>query len=101
MTKEKTVDDLLHFMRQVENPYWMIDIVERMRWIPVEERLPNPDDQILLSFENFDIPLVGHYEEDGDGGAFYVGDDLESCASAYLFVNAWMPLPKPYRPKGE
>ena len=34
-------------------------------WIPVEERLPDPDDHILLSFENFDIPLVGHYEEDG------------------------------------
>lgn len=74
---------------------------EHMRWIPVEERLPDPDDNILMSFENFNIPLVGHYEEDGDGGAFYVGDDLESCASAGLFVNAWIPLPKPHRPEGE
>ena len=72
-----------------------------MRWIPVEERLPDPDDNILMSFENFDIPLVGRYEADGEGGAFYVGDDRESCASAYLFVNAWMPLPKPYRPEDE
>ena len=27
------------------------------RWIPVEERLPEDDNYILLSFENFDIPL--------------------------------------------
>jgi len=33
-----------------------------------------------------------------EGGAFYVGDDEESCISQDLFVNAWIPLPKPYRP---
>lgn len=67
-------------------------------WIPVEDQLPETDDYILLSFENFDIPLVGRYEADKDGGGkFYVGDDMESCISADLYVNAWMPLPKPYR----
>ena len=28
-------------------------------WIPVEERLPEDDNYILLSFENFSLPLVG------------------------------------------
>lgn len=38
------------------------------RWIPAEERLPDGKDYILLSFENFSIPLVGRYEEDAEGG---------------------------------
>ncbi len=69
-------------------------------WIPVEECLPDNSEYILLSFANFSIPLVGRYEEDSDGGAFYVGDEEDSCVSQDLFVNAWQPLPEPYR-KGE
>lgn len=70
------------------------------RWIPVKERLPEDDNYILLSFENFGIPLIGRYEADADGGgSFYLGDNDEgdTCLSENLFVNAWMPLPKPYR----
>lgn len=69
-------------------------------WIPVEERLPENDNYILLSFSNFSLPLIGRYEADSDGGgAFYLGDNDEgdTCLSADLYVNAWMPLPKPYR----
>ena len=66
-------------------------------WIPVNERLPETDDYILLSFSNYPIPLVGRYEKDKDGGGnFYVGDDLISCLGNDLFVNAWMELPKRY-----
>lgn len=70
-------------------------------WIPVEERLPEDDRYILLSFENFSLPLVGRYEENEKGGAFYIGDcdEEDTCASNDLFVNAWKPLPEPYRPK--
>ena len=65
-------------------------------WIPADEP-PKTDDYILLSFENFTPPLVGRYEPDGEGGGkFYVGDDMESCISADLYVNAWMPVPEPY-----
>lgn len=70
-------------------------------WIPVEEELPKTDEYILLSFSNFSIPCVGRYEEDENGGAFYVGDDDETCLSQDMFVNAWMNLPTPYQPKGE
>ena len=66
-------------------------------WIPVEEELPETDKYILLSFSNFSIPCVGRYEEDENGGAFYVGDDDETCVSQDMFVNAWMPLPTPYQ----
>ena len=70
-------------------------------WIPVEEELPETDKYILLSFSNFSIPCVGRYEEDENGGAFYVGDETESCVKQDIFVNAWMNLPTPYQPKGE
>lgn len=45
------------------------------RWIPVEEKLPEDNNYILLSFANFSLPMVGRYERDSEGGAFYLGDD--------------------------
>lgn len=74
--------------------------VNKDGWIPVDERLPENDGYILLSFENFSIPIVGRYEADKDGGgSFYPGDcdEEDTCIGMDLFVNAWMPLPKPYK----
>lgn len=70
-------------------------------WIPVKERLPEDDKYILLSFENFSLPMVGRYDGDAEGGAFYLGDcgEEDTCISMDLLVNAWMPLPEPYRPE--
>ena len=67
-------------------------------WIPITERLPETDDYILISFENFNVPQVGRYEADEDGGGeFYPGDEDFTYKSIDLYVNAWMPLPEPYR----
>lgn len=78
-------------------------IVEKYKddtgWIPVEQRIPETDDYILLSFANVSLPQIGRYEETDDGGAFYIGDDGKSLISYGLFVDAWMPLPDPYRPE--
>lgn len=74
--------------------------VSESGWIPVTERLPENDDYVLLSFENFSLPLVGRYVDDEKlGGAWYLGDcfDEDTCLANDLFVNAWMPLPEPYR----
>ena len=66
-------------------------------WIPIDEKLPPDDSFVLLSFSNFSVPIVGRYEEDEDGGGnFFAGDEDEPLISQDLFVNAWMPLPKPY-----
>ncbi len=66
-------------------------------WIPVSERLPDPDKHILVSFENFSLPMIGRYTvDDDDGGTFRVGDEDESFIEHDLFVNAWMGLPKCY-----
>lgn len=64
-------------------------------WIPADNP-PKPDEYILLSFENFSVPMVGRYEVDENGGAFYIGDEEEPCVSQNVFVNAWQPLPEPY-----
>lgn len=64
-------------------------------WIPITERLPETDDYILISFENFNVPQVGRYEVGEDSsGEFYPGDENFTYTSIDLYVNAWMPLPK-------
>ena len=78
-----------------------IEALEKQRnngWIPAGERLPDTNDYILLSFSNLSIPLFGRYKAEEDGsGAFYIGDELETCLSQDLFVNAWQQLPEPYK----
>ena len=67
-------------------------------WIPVSERLPDPDKCILVSFFNSSIPMIGRYTvDDDDGGTFRVGDEDESFGEHGLYVNAWMELPKCYK----
>ena len=62
------------------------------------DKLPDPGEYVLVSFENFTLPDIGRYEIDNDGsGAFYPGDVDTSYASFGIFVNAWMPLPEVYR----
>ena len=69
-----------------------------VRWIPVTERLPDPESYILVSFENFSLPDIATYRVDEDGsGAFYPGDEDYTYLSAGVFVNAWMPLPEAYK----
>ena len=70
---------------------------EKLRWIPITERLPKDEDYVLVSFENSTLPDIGRYEEDEEGGVFYPGDDECSYIHYGLFVNAWMLLPEPYR----
>lgn len=75
---------------------------EIRRWIPVTERLPEPETYILVSFDNFTLPDIATYRVDDDGsGAFYPGDEDYTYLSVEFFVNAWMPLPEPYRAEVE
>lgn len=81
---------------------FVIDIIrKRMNdgWIPADERLPEDNNYILLSFENFALPMIGRYKQDAEGGAFYIGNEEETCIRQDLYVNAWMHLPEPYRPE--
>ena len=68
-------------------------------WIPVEdtEHTPKDESYVLVSFSNFSLPDIARYEENEEGGTYYPGDDEDSYLKYGLFVNAWMPIPKPYR----
>lgn len=71
---------------------------EIRRWIPVTEKLPEPETYILVSFDNFTLPDIATYRVDDDGsGAFYPGDEDYTYLSVGFYVNAWMPLPEPYK----
>ena len=70
---------------------------EKSKWISCSERLPEDESYILVSFENSTMPDIARYEENDEGGTFYPGDDEKSYSSYGFFINAWMPLPKPYR----
>lgn len=73
-----------------------------LRWIPIDEKLPDVDEYIIVSFENFTVPMIGRYTvDDDDNGTFRIGDEDESFIENDLYVNAWMPLPKPYREREE
>ena len=76
-------------------------VIERLKatnWISVDEKLPDPDKYILVSFENFPIPMIGIYTvDDDDGGTFRISDKDDSFLEHDLYVDAWMELPKRYR----
>lgn len=70
---------------------------DKDRWIPITERLPENGQHVMVSVNDFSLPDMAHYKEDENGGAFYPGDDENSYSQYDLFVNAWMPLPEPYK----
>ena len=63
-------------------------------WIPVEKRLPEPYQQVLVSMYN-DLSYVttGHYSD------YRKEWDVEEWITDLgIDVKAWRPLPEPYRP---
>lgn len=79
-----------------------VAIIESTRWRDPEYEPPEvgrdgESDYILLSFSNCSLPLIGQYRVDGEGGAYYDGDDDEPLTKIGLFVDGWMPLPKKVR----
>lgn len=71
---------------------------DKHRWNPITEKLPAPDEYILVSFENAGFVMIGRYTvDDEDSGTFWIGDEEESFLENDLFVNAWMKLPESYR----
>ena len=67
------------------------------KWIPITEQTPEDEGYILVSFENYTGLSIARYEEDDEGGRFYPGDEDEAYSKYGIYVNAWMPLPEPYR----
>lgn len=77
-----------------------IKALEESRWIPVTEKLPKPEEYVLVSFEDAILPDIARYEVDRDGnGTFYPDDgwDYISYREIGLHVNAWRPLLERYK----
>ncbi len=84
----------LKIMDYIEN----MDDEKENGWIPVSERLPEPGKYVLVSFENFTLPMIGIYTvDDDDGGTFRISDEDDSFLEHDLYVNAWMELPERYK----
>lgn len=75
----------------------IIKELEGSRWIPVDEKSPENDTYVQVSYENYTIPDIARYVEDGKGGIFYPRDRMNGCKSYGWIVNAWKPLPDTYR----
>ena len=49
-------------------------------WIDINDRLPNPGEYVLVSFENSTLPDIGRYEIDSDGCKIReLGEGPEAC----------------------
>ena len=59
------------------------------RWIPVSERLPELDQDVLAIVEG-DI-VTGHFYQQWDGEIYFSSDD----EGAMMVATHWMPLPNP------
>ncbi len=68
---------------------------ESKKWIPVEGRLPEEDERVMISTKN-EVVKEGTYTE-RYGYAMRKGFFTEVCFEELCDVIAWMPLPRPYR----
>lgn len=100
---EKMVDEYLKHYRQA-----ILDTIEKQpkvcEWIPVEERLPNNDEEVLVWFEYF---RYGSYDclFQTVGIGLMINDHWSCIVNGTtgwkdLKILAWMPLPEQYRKEG-
>ena len=61
-----------------------IHALKETQWIPISERLPEDESYILVSFKNSTMPDIARYEENGEGGTFYPGDNEKSYSNRLL-----------------
>ena len=72
---------------------------EKYRWIPIEERLPDDGQEVLVIDKEGTVPFIGHVRHIAGRPVWYVNkDSLSFVGNGYLEdaigeVIAWCPLP--------
>lgn len=74
----------------------ILELLEQeSRWIPVSERMPEEDVDVLVTLEYGLIGIMQKKLADDDNGEpCYIWQDFEGEEHEVI---AWMPLPKPYK----
>lgn len=101
---EKWKNDFKGFISRLSMPeddfYGIMQYIDEVpneeRWIPVSERLPEDEQEILFSTKTGRVHS-GKYHDDDSANRWYSHRD--KCRAWNNVVSAWMPLPEPY--KGE
>ena len=102
--KDELVKALAYDRHQYEKGYvdGHMDGLNEHRWIPVDERLPEEGDEVLVTVEGWDNGKL--FERDVDyawvnpmGGYIGCFDTVNDWIEYGEWkVTAWMPIPKPY-----
>lgn len=70
-------------------------------WIPISERLPDKNMPCLVSVGKLNLTKIAMYSdlmETIDHKIFWIGDyGKDNFQNITEYVNAWQPLPKPYK----
>lgn len=67
-------------------------------WIPRSERFPERDEIVLVSFKT-GIVQICKYLDDGSENPWW--SYIDDCCAWNNTVDAWMPLPDPYKKEGD
>lgn len=88
-----TVSDYIEWLEQLSS------IQPESQWIPCSERLPNGQTEVIVSCCDDSGDSKYNYTSCGwmtrDGEYWIVDNEIN------YYVNAWMPLPEPYRKDGD
>lgn len=80
---DSTICDVIEAVKE------KIDDTEKVgEWVPVGERLPDPDTYVLVTYKDFDGSAIGADRYDQDIHDWFCFEEG---------VIAWMPLPEPYK----
>jgi hypothetical protein len=71
----------------------MVERGEKMRWIPISDRMPEIDQKVLI-YTKTEIITCGWYTE-AHGPAYNKGFETENGFMWLATASYWMPLPEP------